>query len=444
MKGNRIVFSFGILSLLLSIILVATTCRKDSAGPSATIDTAAEYSAMKTGIYQIFKTGNGNTPPYYLWYDSVKTVNLDLFKTPFELLDSLMYKALDRFSYLAGKSQQDQLFNEGQYIGIGFGFKPDATGHLRVTFVFNDSPLATQGVKRGWIIKSVNGITVTSTTFTSSAFGKDAAGVSNTIVFEDLLGTEHTVIVSKKLITMNTVLTSKVLQFNNKKIGYLAFESFLNPSVTELNTAFAMFKSQQINDLVVDLRYNGGGRVDVADSMASSIAGDIANGNVFVYFNFNNRYTSQNSSSDFGNSRYGFGLSRVFFITSEGTASASELVINGCKPYMTVYMVGEKTYGKPVGMIPQPFANYDWVLMPIVFQTTNAKHEGNYFSGIDVNSTVGDDLIHELGDPQEACLASVLAFIQTGYFPVVTKNLRTSKAWNIQQIRGLRSEIGAF
>jgi len=444
MKGNRIVFSFGIISILMSIILVATTCRKDSAGPAAPIDTVAEYSAMKTGIYQIFKTGNGNTPPFYLWYDSVKTVNLDLFKTPFELLDSLMYKALDRFSYLASKSQQDQLFNEGQYIGIGFGFKLDATGLFRVTFVFKDSPLATQGVQRGWIIKSVNGVTVTPTSFTSSAFGKDAAGVTNTIVFEDLTGTEHSITVSKKLITMNTVLTSKVLQLNNKKIGYLAFESFLSPSVTELNTAFAMFKSQQINDLIVDLRYNGGGSVDVADSMASSIAGDIANGNVFVYFNFNNRYAYQNSSSDFGNSKYGFGLNRVFFITSEGTASASELVINGCKPYITVYMVGEKTYGKPVGMIPQPFAGYDWVLVPIVFQTTNANHDGNYFSGIDVNSTVADDLIHELGDPQEACLASVLAFIQTGSFPVGTKSLRTSKAWNIQQIRGLRSEIGAF
>jgi carboxyl-terminal processing protease len=446
MEINKIIFRIAITGVMLLLILIHTKCKRETTSPLTHADSLqTEYSLMKTGIYQIFKTGKGsNTPPYYLWYDKVKTVNLDSFKTPFALLDSLVYKPLDRYSYLASKSQQNQLFNEGQYIGIGFGFKLDASNLFRVTFVFNNSPLVAEGVQRGWIIKSVNGVTVSPSSFNNAAFGSDAVGVSNTIVFEDLQGIEHTIVVAKKIITMNTVLTSRVLTFNNEKIGYLAFESFLEPSVAELKSAFKAFKSQRINDLVVDLRYNGGGRVDVADSMASAIAGDIAKNKVFVYLSYNDQNTNLNSQTNFASSGYGFGLNRIFFITSEGTASASELMINGCKPYMNVYMVGAKTYGKPVGMSGFEFKDYDWVLMPIIFETTNANHEGGYFNGIEPNSYVKDDLVHDLGDPQEACLSSVLSFIQNGTFPPSTKSMSTSKSWNIQQIRGLRSEIGAY
>jgi carboxyl-terminal processing protease len=437
---------FVIAGILIFLFLISTHCVKDSTGPATHADSLkAEYSAMKTGIYQIFKTGqNSVTPPYYLWYDKVKAEDLNTFKTPFDLLDSLVYKALDRFSYLASKSEQDQLFNEGQYIGIGLGFKLDALNVFRVSFVFNSSPLFEAGVQRGWIIKSVNGVAITPDNLTSSTFGSDAIGVSNTIVFEDLQGVEHTITVAKKLLTMNTVLNYRVLQVINEKVGYLAFESFLEPSIAELDSAFVNFKNNQINDLVVDLRYNGGGRVDVAEKMANSLAGDIAQGGVFAYYNYNAKHPEHNSQSNFTSSAYGFGLKRIFFITSEGTASASELIINGCKPYLDVYLVGDKTYGKPVGMASFAFSEYNWVLNPIIFQMTNADHQGGYFDGISVNSRVNDDLLHALGDQQEACLASVLYFINNGSFPPSTKSLHSKASWNIQQIRGLRSEIGAF
>jgi C-terminal processing protease CtpA/Prc len=320
----------------------------------------------------------------------------------------------------------------------------DGNNLLRVNFVFNDSPLISDSVKRGWILKTVNGVPVNTSNFTSASFGNDAVGVSNTIVFEDLAGNEHTVIVAKKVITMNTVLCSKVLLVNNKKIGYLAFESYLKPSVNELNSSFAYFKSQQISELVVDLRYNGGGSVDVADSLASAIAGDIAAGRVFVNLTYNNLYSKSNTHYDLAFSKYALGLKRLFFIASEGTASASELTINGLKPFMHVYLVGSKTYGKPVGMSGFEWKKYDWVLNPIIFQTTNEKNEGGYFNGIQPDSNVADDLLHELGDPGEACLASVLSFIQNGTFPPAAKSLTIPNSWNIQEIRGLRSEIGAF
>ncbi len=445
MKSRKIIRSISIVFSLFLFISLISNCKRDAATPLTHADSVkTEYSEMKRTIYQIFKTGAGSTSPYYLWYDKVNAVNLDSFKTPFDLLDSLRYKPLDRFSYLASKSKQNQLFNEGQYIGIGFGFKLDGANLLRVNFVFNDSPLVADSVKRGWILKTVNGTAVDPSHFTSAAFGADEVGVSNTIVFEDKGGKEHTVIVAKKIITMNTVLSSKVLQVNNKKVGYLAFEGYLEPSIAELNSSFAYFKSQQISELVVDLRYNGGGRIDVADSLASSIAGDIARGRVFVNLSYNNLYSSLNTHYNLALSKFALDLSRVFFITSEGTASASELTINGLKPFMEVNIVGSKTYGKPVGMSGFEWKNYDWVLMPIIFQTTNEKNEGGYFNGIEPDSNVADDLLHELGDPAEACLASVLSFIQNGKYPPAKKSQNIATGWNIQQIRGLRSEIGAF
>ena len=111
---------------------------------------------------------------------------------------------------------------------------------------------------------------------------------------------------------------------------------------------------------------------------------------------------------------------------------------------MNVYVVGSKTYGKPVGMSGFEFKDYDWVLMPIIFQSTNANGQGAYYNGIAPDSYVSDDLLHDLGDPQEACLSSVLSFIQNGTFPPSVKSQSIVRGWNIQQIRGLRSEIGAF
>jgi carboxyl-terminal processing protease len=431
----------------LILLLTIMDCKKDIILSNGTTGNAQEYMVVKTGIYQILKTGipaSPAIPPYYLWYDHVPAVDITTFNTPQDLLDSLMYKPLDRFSYLASKSEQQQYFEEGQYVGIGFSYRLDSSLNYRVAFVYKNSPLTAEGVQRGWKIKTINGVQPNPSIGLSSLLGKDEVGVTNTIVFADSSGTEHSVTVSKENIKMNTVLDSRILVAGGRKVGYIAFQGFIAPSVAEFDSAFADFAGSKINDLIIDLRYNGGGRVDVAIKMASAIAGDIASGKVFVRFENNDKHSDQDTSMNFESSDFNFGLNRVFFITSKATASASELLINGFKPYMTVFAVGDRTYGKPVGMYSFPFTDYDWVLVPICFRTTNANHEGNYFDGIPVNAQVPDDLDHQLGSSQEACLASALNYIQNGIFFHSKKSLIIQSEWETGKIRGLRAEIGAF
>jgi carboxyl-terminal processing protease len=427
-------------SLLIAVYLVLAmslwNCRKEEAGP---IDDskATEYKVVKDWMYRIMKT-------YYLWYDHVPTLKTSNFATPQDLLDTLVYKPIDRFSYLAGKTEMQQFFEEGQYVGLGFSYLGDELGKLRVAFVYNASPLKVAGVQRGWIMKSINGTTIDSTVNVDALLGKDEVGVSNTIVFTDPQGTDHSVTASKEVIQMNTVLESKVLTAGDRKVGYLAFESFIAPSVAELDAVFSNFSAEGIDDLIVDLRYNGGGRVNVALEMANRIAGDIASGSVFARFEHNDLLASFDTVFTLENAGYSFGFNRLFFITAGGTASASEMIINGLGALLPVYLVGEKTYGKPVGMYAFESENYDYVFVPICFKTSNADNVGDYYDGIPVNSEVPDDLLHALGDIQESCLAATLQYIETGSFPLSRKSASLRHGWGLENRKGLRAEIGAY
>jgi hypothetical protein len=169
-----------------------------------------------------------------------------------------------------------------------------------------------------------------------------------------------------------------------------------------------------VNEVVVDLRYNGGGYVSVQDKLANYLVSNSANGGVMMKQVFNDLYSSWNESTNF--TKLGtLNLPRIFFIVSSSTASASELLINNLKPYMDVKVVGPTpTYGKPVGYFPIPVG--DWYIFPVSFRSTNKNNEGNYFNGFPLDKEVADGLDKDWGDRQEASLAAVLKYIETGSF----------------------------
>lgn len=412
-------------------------CKKDNPAPTTQTDKETEYKVVKSGILQIMKQ-------YYLWNTTLPNVNIDSISTPQALLDTLRNKQYDRYSFLTSKTYMQQLFQQGAYVGYGVSFKGDDQGNLRIAFLFSESPLVASGVQRGWIVKSVNGTTITPQVDVTALLGNDQAGVSNTFVMSDTLGVDHTITAIKQTIDMNTVLDSRVIDYEGEKVGYLAFESFVQTSTAELDTAFKHFSETGIDDLVVDLRYNGGGLGDVALQMASFMVGDIASGRIFVRYEHNALNTLMNRSYSISNGGYQFGLKRVFYITSGATASASEIMINGMKPIIPVYLVGDRTYGKPVGMYEWDFKDYDYALLPICFSITNENHEGGYYTGIPVDSPQPDDLTHVLGSPQEACLSAVLYYIKNGSFPASKKNAIVREGWGLDKITGFRSLIGAF
>lgn len=192
------------------------------------------------------------------------------------------------------------------------------------------------------------------------------------------------------------------------------------------NRIFNRFAGEGVQDVVVDLRYNGGGYVSVARKLADYLAPASANGGVMMTQKFNQKYTSYNST-DLFRKKGSLNLNRIFFIVSNSTASASELLINSLKPYMDVMLLGaSKTHGKPVGYFPIPLGN--WYILPVSFFTVNKAGEGHYYNGMPLNSQVADGLDKDWGDLSETSFASAVNYITTGAFRSITPGQPTQQS----------------
>lgn len=379
---------------------------------------------------------------YYLWYSQMPEVNPNDYANPAELMEVLRVNPPDKWSYVTTRQELDAYYNQGAYVGFGFGSGFNIDGNLIISFVFKNSPLYSAGIGRGWQVVSINGQTPTADNY-SSLIGPSEAGLSKTFVFKSPLGvtSEHTF--AKSEISMNTVLLDSVYTFGATKVGYMVLESFITNTKTEINDVFTDFKSKGVNELIVDLRYNGGGQIDVSKHLASLIGGSVAFGRVYAKASHNDKHTNLNDYYTFTAEPNSLALNRVVFITTNGSASASELVINGLKPFMDVVLVGEKTHGKPVGMYTFTFNDptIDWAFVPICFTMRNANDEGDFYNGIAVNVNAADDVMSPFGDINEASLNASLS-----YLGVVSKS---SSKQNVQPYKsivgkGLKAEIGAW
>ena len=246
-----------------------------------------------------------------------------------------------------------------------------------------------------------------------SAFGAADIGVVSNIEWETLAGERRSARMVKRLVTIPTVSLTRVVEVDGRRVGYLFFRNFVTPSTAALTDAFAALKTAGVNELVLDLRYNGGGLVDVAVHLGSLIGGARTNGQVMLNYVHNDKIGPQlNKSMRFTNPEQALNLQRLVVITTRGSASSSELVINSLRPYMPVTIIGDNTYGKPVGQYGLRFC--DKVLYPVAFSIKNANLEGDFFDGLPADCAAGDDPLHQLGDTAEASFAEALTFIRTG------------------------------
>jgi carboxyl-terminal processing protease len=169
----------------------------------------------------------------------------------------------------------------------------------------------------------------------------------------------------------------------------------------------------------VDLRYNGGGSIGVADTFAGWLIGKNYGNQPFVNLEYNAKYShSMNKTFNVAVNPNGLNLSRIFFIGTSNTASASELTINGVKPYVQSILAGSSTHGKPVGMNVIPISTY--MALPVTFKYTNADGEGDFYEGLQPLLPADDDRTRNFGDPEEASLKAVLNYIETGAVPLKT------------------------
>ncbi|MFN8344876.1 MAG: S41 family peptidase [Spirosomataceae bacterium] len=356
----------------------------------------------------------------YLWYDKLPaTFTPRNYSDPESEMDALRaYQPLDQWSFVEKAADFNSYFSDGETKDFGFWIKYDANNDLRVRYVYAESPAGKAGIERGWKLTSLNGQAI-ATVSDDALINAFYSATSTTFGFQKPDGTSVTVPLTTATYTLNTVLFNKTYDAGGKKVGYLVFNSFTGtPSQNELKAVLSNFEAAGVNELIVDLRYNGGGDVDTQVMLANALAPtSVTRSSVMFSYLHNDKLAQWNQTVKFTKTG-SLNLSRIFFITSAASASASELLINNLKPYLDVKLIGKATHGKPVGMYG--FEVMDYVIAPIAFKTVNAKNVGDYYSGLAVDATIADGLDKNWGDPLENCLASALGYIQTGSFTITT------------------------
>ncbi|WP_308991221.1 S41 family peptidase [Mariniflexile litorale] len=380
-------------------------------------------------------------------YQSYLTQNTN----PNIFFNSLIYQpnVTDRFSWFI----EDYIEQELQFQGISksHGLKyqsvqVNSNGDIiiYVRYAADNSPASAASIKRGDIINAINGTVLNSSNFDSAI--NDLFDDTVTLSFVSENGGVLTPIESKTItatvISENPVYLKKIFNdINNKKVGYLVYNGFRSSYNDELNDAFAFFKNEGIDELILDLRLNGGGSVATSAYLSSMIYAN-ANEGEFASLEFNSKHAAENGSYFFTNTLNVYDandnktgtqainrlntLSRLYVLTSSSTASASEMVINGLKPYMSaVKVIGSTTYGKNVGSITlydSPNTDYQdkssanqqhtYAMQPIVFQIFNKNGQSDYTQGFVPDTEVKEyeywNTILPFGDENEVVLKAAL------------------------------------
>jgi C-terminal processing protease CtpA/Prc len=383
----------------------------------------------------------------YYWNTHVPSLDYGSYQTEEELLDALIYKQYDRWSYIANKTTHDQYYSEGQYHGFGFaiGEYADNNSSFTISLVYPNSPADHASLQRGVKVTHLNNQTITLLLDTESL---DDMLDNETLLFTylDLSNSEHNVTIQKDTVSTQSVFYSNIYNAGAKKVGYFVFNSFITPSYTQLDTLFADFVAQNVDEVIIDLRFNGGGSVDVATYLATYLGGTRVTSRLFGTMIHNANESSRNKNLYFyQTSTDYFDHSRVIVLTSASTCSASELVINALKPYnIDLVTIGDTTCGKPVGMYGLEFCNK--ILSQINFRIDNADGDGEYFDGISPTCTSEDNLSIALGDTNETLLSYALYYIQNNACRVGGASIRSieNKALPDTILKGIQKEIGAL
>ncbi len=468
---------------LLAVVLVSS-CKKDKKVIVPPVDTSSKPSAFDKMKDSVFLYAKEN----YLWYTalpdsatfkprSVTGANQgDALSNELDKLSQYAINPTTNFpyEYRDGKTAKYSFIDNGQTEGelngnrgdFGFGLTWYTQSEMRITYVYANSPAAQAKVRRGYKIVSINGRTNLAYDGGSSGSGANYNFIvnaylnSNTIalVLQKPDGTTINANMSVANYNFNPVLKDTTYTVTNggttKVVGYLVFNSFVSDEVADapLNAAFADFANKGVTDLVIDLRYNGGGYVSTARHLDNLIIPAAKSGSM-MYNTFYNS-TLQNGTEkllknqwrpdpvyglfNYGQIDYASGVANntlynfekagnlnvtnVYFIMTGHTASASELTINNLRPYMNVQFVGEISYGKPVGFFDINIGPY--TMYTPEFYTQNSAGQGGYYTGFTpgVGNYPGfsdaDDMTKDFGDPTEGLLADILNYVKLGTYAV--------------------------
>ena len=419
---------------------------------------------------------------YYLWQEDVPDLSDDRFANqtalntflsgypvPENLFNALRVdKSIDRFSWIVDDylelegSLQGTTKNNG--VDFGLSYKPGSTTEIfgYVRYIIPTSDASTKNIKRGDLFTAVNGTQLTLSNYQSLLFGSNENYTLNMADFNGttIVGNDKSVSLTKTVLTENPILVNKVITSGAHKIGYLMYNGFYANFDTQLNDAFGQLKTQGITELVLDLRYNGGGSVQTATRLASMITGQFT-GKVFAkqqwnkkindYFEAENPDALYNYFTDkIGSTAINsLNLTKVYILTSASSASASELVINGLEPHINVIQIGDVTVGKNVGSVTlydsATFGSenrnpkHKYAMQPIVLKIVNSVGFGDYFNGLQPDYLLKETIstYGVLGAPSEPLLSTAIGKI-TG----TTRMLKQNTGINFEFFKDSKSIKG--
>ena len=459
MKWIKHLWVIVIFALLLCLI---SNCKKDSiAPPPAKLTAADSANLISLEINQFIWNGLNY---YYLWVDSVPKLSPKYFQNdtnkwntflrPYsdheKLFNDLLYKnTVDKWSWIVDDYTvlENELQGITKTMGFDFGLVRYGTGTNVfgfVRYVLPNSPASAAGLKRGDIFTKVDDQQITTSNYQTLLFNKDSYKLS----FADIISNNITPNNRQANLTAiqlqeNPVYLDTVYTINNNKIGYLVYNGFYPDFDVNLNDVFKTFKGANIQNLILDLRYNGGGSIQSAINLASMIY-STNHSKIFAKTKYNNqlqadilKYYGTSYFTDYftdtiarqtptgsPTSITSLGLSQLYVITTNNTASASELVINGLKPYVNVVTIGTNSIGKYVGSIT--VKDYDskgnvnpyhkWAMQPIVLKISNANDVSDYVNGFTPKVVINEinylASMLPLGDVNEPLLKAALNDLQ--------------------------------
>ncbi|HLT42009.1 MAG TPA: S41 family peptidase [Sphingobacteriaceae bacterium] len=428
-----------IVFLILSTSLFS--CKKES--PTRPIEkperTLTTEDLLKDSVYMY-------TDYFYLWQDQLPpfgSLKPENYKTAEQVLEALKSYAkdlngqpLDRFSFLDRTGAVNESIQEGLSGSFGFDVRYNNETDLFIKLVYPNSPADKAGINRGWQILEING----NKDLDLAAFDADNFAFLNRALSAPSINLklkrEDGVETNKQLLRTNfqikPILYDHIYTVGAKKVGYFVFESFVSTEgdggtdtyvKNDLNQLFARFENEGVSEVIVDLRYNGGGAVITAEYMSNMLVPVSANDKLMYSYEINKEMEADGWKDipDFFTpvnfeKTNALNLNRIYFLVTAGsTASASELLINNLNPFIETKLIGEaRTYGKPVGYFPWEILNVD--LYAVSFKTTNNVGYGDYFNGMPVDINVGDDVSKDWGNIEEGMLKQALYYAQNGTF----------------------------
>ena len=417
------IIRFTFLIPFISIGILLSSCSKDEVDPGSEIP--AEIQSVNNFIWE-------NMDTYYLWRDFMpSSFDPEKQPDPFLYFHKLIYTQDDRWSFIT--DDYGGLVDKLQGISKTYGhefklFRETDSNQVFgiIEYVIKNSPAKTKGIKRGDIFNRVNGVLLDTLNYQGLLFSNDAYVIGFAdLVDEEVISNDIEIFLTPVVMQEDPILLDTVYFIKGKKIGYLVFNRFISSFDNDLNTVFSKFKSNAINELVLDLRYNPGGSVGTATLLASLIAPSdiVSNQEVFIKYLWNDLIDqywrdkegddSENLIIKFLNATQNINIDRLYVLVSGSSASASELIINGLKPYMDVILIGETTHGKYTASITlhDEEKSFNWAIQPIVLKTANINNETDYKDGLFPDYIVEDDYFSALGSLEEDRLAFAVSLI---------------------------------